>query len=356
MNRRIDMLIEQVVMKCFMKLSSNRSDTAVYHLIAGKKSIQTIQDAKLFHLDELYGIYRSFKKERFYQIIQTCEANHWLQYIGKHKEQDLYTITEKGKIWLDNQDNVLLSYYNGKKYEKYDELFLKRLYLFIQTLSNTALKAFNFIPVVDDLDITNWVKQVYASAKGQEKSILQHLYNEIVVLLHDFNEAHAHIFVDRLTGHQRYGQSISQLSELYHYEEEDIYLILIAMVHKMFRLIEKSPQDYPMMSSLIPEQKEKLTLSKSAMSTYQLIKKGLDLQQIEKARHLKLNTIYDHVVEIAINDRDFPIDTYVSDQVYEEVMHVFKSSEHVRLKDIKESVNPDITYFQIRLVLAKSNH
>src|SRR5699024_9235755 len=117
------MLIEQVVMKCFMKLSSNRSDTAVYHLIAGKKSIQTIQDAKLFHLDELYGIYRSFKKERFYQIIQTCETNHWLQYIGKHKEQDLYTITEKGKIWLDNQDNVLLSYYNGKKYEKYDELF-----------------------------------------------------------------------------------------------------------------------------------------------------------------------------------------------------------------------------------------
>lgn len=350
------MIIEQVVMQCFKKISSNRSATAVYHLITGKKSIQTIQDAKLFQLEDLYGIYRPFKKTGFYHVLQKCRDNQWLEFAGKHKEQDLYIITDAGNSWLQRQDGLLLSYYKGRQYENHDELFLKRLYLLIQTLSNTAWNEFNFIPIVDDRDTTNWVKQTYAAVKGQEKQVLKHLYHELVNLLETFDEQYTHIFIDRLTGHQHYGQSVSQLSEVYRYQEDDIYLILIAMVHRMLTLIHKEKDQCPIMGRLIQDQSKKLILSKSAMSTYKLIKKGLNLQQIEQIRQLKLNTIYDHIVEIAINDKDFQISPYVSETIYTEVMDVFNKSRHARLKDIKENVHPEITYFQIRLVLAKMKH
>lgn len=46
-------------------MQKERSISAVYYLLQGKQSIQTIQDAQLFGLTEYFGVYKNLTKRRF---------------------------------------------------------------------------------------------------------------------------------------------------------------------------------------------------------------------------------------------------------------------------------------------------
>ena len=66
-----------------------------------------------------------------------------------------------------------------------------------------------------------------------------------------------------------------------------------------------------------------------------------------------MNTIYDHIVEIALHDDNFPIEPFVSREKQDEIFKAAEKLKTRKLKLIKEAVGEDIDYFQIRLALTK---
>lgn len=80
---------------------------------------------------------------------------------------------------------------------------------------------------------------------------------------------------------------------------------------------------------------------------------GHSLVEIAQKRRLQINTIYDHVVEIALKEHSFNISKYAPEEVQQEIIEVMKQLHSYKLKDIKQAVRDDISYFQIRLVIAR---
>src|SRR5699024_10441567 len=93
-------------------------------------------------------------------------------------------------------------------------------------------------------------------------------------------------------------------------------------------------------------------LTISASKTYELFNQSKNLQEIVQIRDLILNTIYDHVIEIALYDADFDVRRLVSLNISNEYINYVETNKIFKLKDIKDNINKEISYFQIRLVLS----
>lgn len=335
-------------MKCSTRLKGERTTNAIYHLLVGKKSIQTVQDAYLYRLENFYGIYHQLDKKHFNETIQTLITQ---KYLFLNSETTCKP-TDKGSNWLKSQRKGLqMISFNGLTYHGIDHVFLERLLLLIQVLTNKKMKHSVFIPITDKYPITSWMIVFYKRIKGDYNLYLTMIYEELKLLLHHFPSKVAELFVDRLTGYQHYGMSVYQLAEHYKVSVDDVRLLLTGITHQMLSVIRNNPVRYPFLTLVINDLREKKFLTGSALKTHNMIKSGSTAEQISRLRALKLNTIYDHIVEIALNDELFSIDPYVGKLDQREILDAINETGSFKLKAIKDKVHQDITYFQIRLVL-----
>lgn len=337
-------------MTCSSHINEERSIGSVYYLLTGKRSIQTVQDAHLYGLDKFYGIFKKLNKLTFDQVVQTLVHQQLLTSPSTPALTSKPTV--KGEKWLmENQHHFPFSYFNGLTYHEIDATFLERLLLLIQVLTNSKMKHSSYIPVIDRPTTIRWMKSFYKRMKLEIDEQLVEIYHELSFMLVKFPEREAAIFVDRLTGFKHYGMSVQQLSKRYNLSQNDVEVLLIGMAHRMLHMIQHHSEKYPLLSQLTADLSTTGFITQSANYTYRLIQKGYSIDEIVQRRRLKINTIYDHIVEIALYDSDFPIHTYVSEEKQQEILKAVEQTNSSKLKAIKDIVSEEISYFQIRLAL-----
>lgn len=352
MERGGKMLLEGVIIKSAIQIKAERSAANIYYLITGKHSIQTIQDANIYGIEIFLGIYKQLNRSVFDGIIkQLLDSKLFLEIKNENNQLFLHP-TDKATDWLKaNEPNLSFEYFNGAVLNNKATVFYQRLLLMVQTLTNVREAHFSFIPVVSNVETEQWVKEVYQQLKGEELNYLIKLNDELLEVLEDFPTDHIHLFLDRLSGYNHYGKSMGQLAEEYQQTTYNIELLLVGIMHKIITRIEKDNSQFPALYLIINDFKEKLKLMKSTKQTYQLFLKNNTPEIIAKIRKLKLNTIYDHLTEIALQDSGFPFEQFVPNKTQEEILHVIGNTSSFKLKDIKDRVDPSISFFQIRLTL-----
>lgn len=351
------MLFDGIILTCKSHLKEERSVAAIYYLLKGEKSIQTVQDAHIYKLKQFYGVYKTLNKSDF-----DIRINNLLQ-------QDLLTVTKsntivyqstnKAKEWLKkNNSNLPLNYFNGLQYDGISNVFLDRLLFLIQVLTNSKMRNYSYIPIIDQQTVANWVKFAYQKMRPNINQQLHTLFEELYSLLREFPEREAEIFVDRITSYRTYGLSMDQLAIKYEQDVADLRLLLVGISHRMLDHINRDISSYPLLSFITRDLNVKSDnkLTHSATITNDLIKKKHSINEVAHIRQLKVNTIYDHIVEIALYDQEFPIHKYVSEKNKQKIISVIRQINSFTLKDIKNKVNKEISYFQIRLVLATINN
>lgn len=346
------MLFTGIILKAVQHIQQERSVFSIYYLITGSKNIQTKQDAQLFSNQAFYGIYKGLTKSAFDAKIKELIHHGFLRAMHDEKERKVVISTKKGKDWLEkHQDKLSIHSFEGMAYEGKAPLFYSRLLLLIQTLSNIRENNFTFIPVITNKDAERFVRTSYRKIKGNEMKFIQELYDELEYVLKGVSEEEASIFVDRLSGFHYYGKSVDQLGVDYDKDLHDVRLIIIGVVHHFLSLIELDKGTLPILSKLIKDLEKPLNLTASAEKTYKLFKKGISSEQIARIRRLKINTIYDHLTEIALHDEDFPFEQFVPEKAAKEILEVIKNTKTFKLKEIKEQIHSTISFFQIRLML-----
>lgn len=348
------MLFDQVLLFAVSRFAGNRSNAAIYHLITGRKSIQTIQDAKLFHMQNIYGIYPVLKKHIYDRRIHELAAAGLIRL--HNGERAGCSLTEKGHEHCNPEEIPSYHYLLGMAYHETGPVFMKRLFLYVQTFSNTANGNSKFIPIVDDGAAMSWVRTAYRNAKGREAKFMAQLYRELEKILETCTEEEANLFADRLSGHRHIGKSLDQLAIEEGMSVPDVYLVLTAVIHRMLSAASSNSEQFPILTSFASTDRDKQTVSDSAAVTRRLLGQGLGTDQVAAARNLKENTVLDHIVEIALHDRHYSIRPFVSEQEEAQIMNVLENVQSAKLKEIKEAVAGGVTYFQIRLVLARTNH
>lgn len=346
--------LQAIILYAIKKFQGERSIFAIYHMLQGKKSSQTIQDAHLFGLTNIFGTVPRFTREQLTQNIRLFIELNLIDSTGK---EDVYMISEQGR-------RALTAYFtkcplptslNGWKYQSITPVFWRRLNLLIQTISHIVHNQRPFYPIQQNQQVQEFVKGFLYNNRQNRELIAQHLYDELVALLELQSELNRDFFVLKITGVNRIGLTFEQIGKRKKVDEWYVQFVFLDSLHQMLTEIS-AVNDYPLLASLINDGKNggNSHMTQSTQATLHYIQAGKTIPEIAEIRRLKGNTIEDHLVEIVLSDKSFSIRDYVSNEDENKIITVIKQLNTRKLKAIKEAVDNDqISFFQIRLVLAK---
>ncbi|WP_226679748.1 helix-turn-helix domain-containing protein [Sutcliffiella horikoshii] len=346
---------EYLCLKCLQLFKGERSISAIYHLLRGKKSSQTIQDANIFSLVNVYGLFPDLNRNLLQQTIHFLHSEHFISEV--HSEH--WEITNKGILQLSKDEKlyVLAPYLNGYAYKDKSLTFWKRYSLLVQTLSNLAGKESSFIPIQYDDKIQRWVKRYLLSQKGRSKTqLLNELFRETNSLLTQLPTNQATIFALKLSGYRHAGNTDEQIGRRLKNDPAWIHVEFQSSLHYIIQSLEQegAASTYKCLFFICRDLLEKPLLTETTQKSLKLLHQGFSLHEIANIRRLKKSTIEDHVVEIAMQIRDFPLNPYVKEEEVEAIKAVIHELQTHQLRKIKEKLNTlDISYFQIRLVLTR---
>ncbi|WP_026828058.1 helix-turn-helix domain-containing protein [Exiguobacterium artemiae] len=328
-------IVRQIVLEAILRLQNERTDRSLFHLLQGKRSATSLQDAHFYGLEAIFGML-PLKKDRFEQLLQELEHAGWIK-----REQTLM-LTDAGRAQI--SPPFLLDDLGGEL-RGYPIHLWKRISLMIQSIVCLDQNTF-FIPVQQDSGVKEWVKQRIRQVP--ERSVwITTVYQELNKALHQLTEREAILISYRLSG-QKTGLSFPQLSERL---GTDLLSLQLEFMMAWRRCLRALPEDGLILS--LGNDIDHLKMTQSAQKTWELLKQGYSVQQIAERRRLKKSTMEDHLVEIAMYATVFPTEQFVTAEQYEEVVRLSDQLHTFSLKRIKQELTQEMDYFQIRIVLAR---
>lgn len=341
--------LETVVLSILKKINGERTIYSLFHLLQGKRSSQTIQDAHLYKITPYFHTYPSVTRDGLEKMINRLQQRGLVEEIADTK----VILTTKGEAALEQQmsEYRLPDYLNGWKYHQVTDSFWERLTLLIQVSSNLINHERFFIPVRNKRETLTWVKQYIRQQNEDRYKLAERLYGELISAL-DNEKTKPELVVLRLTGYRKIGLTTMQAAEWIGLEPAHYHFEFLNCLHAMFERVLADSHAFPLLNGLIKKAERNVPLTISTDKTYKLIQKGYTLEEIAAVRNLKQSTIEDHVVEIALSIKEFNIDHYVLLNKRDSILHAAQRNSAKKLKQIKEQV-ADASYFEIRLVLAK---
>lgn len=342
---------EYLCLFCIRAFRGERTSSAIYHLLKGKKSSQTIQDGNLYSLAFLFGLLPDLSRAELDSTIARFEQDQLISF-----QDDFYYLTEKGSTVLEKEaENFPFpDYLNGWKYKGKADVFWKRYSLLTQTLSNLQMGRTDFIPVQYEETVQHFVKKILLQDGIAKKELCEIIYKETFDILGSVGDQQAYIFVSKLSGHLHSGLTLLQISKMLGIDETWVRLEFQAALHYMLQKIERKVDHYPVLSKLCSDMIHRPNLTATTQKTFYLLERGYKLEEIAAARNLKQSTIEDHIVELALHLDSFSISPYVPKERAQIIQQAAYSLKTNQLKRIKEYLGlADVSYFQIRLVLTK---
>jgi len=342
--------LETVILYCLNQIDNERSISSVFHLLNGKKSSQTIQDAHFFKLEHLFQTFPFLGRDDFKGKILLCSQ---MDLVSETSEQH-YQVTTEGKAVLAKEmvEKPFPPFLNGWKYHSLTSVFWERLSLLVQVCSNLIHHHTEYFPIQRKSDVQIWVKLFLQQKTKDRQALASELYNEIITCLDSEPTLDPSILVIRFTGHKRFGLTGVQAAHELNYEPSYYHLHFLNIIHYMIDEIHQRPTTYPLLKSIMSDLSQPSSFTISTSKTYHFIKQGFNLNEIANIRKLKRSTVEDHLVEIALMDKTFDISNMVPIEKQKMIMDAAEQSPSKQLKLIRE-LTDGASYFEIRLVLAK---
>lgn len=351
-----------VALNAMIPLANERTLQAAYYILRGRKANQTIQDVHLYSLYPYYRLFPQLSKENWDKIVSKLLQRKRIEEIegGAGGRKPSFVLTASGLHFAREQyDRYQLhrwfAPFNQSSLTYNAELFWHRLHLLVQTISQTAAASMNFIPVVSDRRIQQWVKMQVGDSRVRA-GWKSHLADELYALWAPFPAQVQKLIVAQLSGAAQTGKTLGQLAK--QQGESEYYLHVLfrfGLVSSIQRLHQEKEQ-FPYLHALVqvhdPENGD-ARLSESASRTYALVKRGYHKDEIAKLRGIKVSTVEDHLVEMALRCREWNCSDYLPADQATEIVSASEKLGTSRLRMIKDHLGKDVSYLQIRLALAQ---
>lgn len=337
---KIDTFLLHKILEICNILQGQRSTVAVYHVLVGKQNHQTWSDVHFFQLQSYYRFITDKEEQLFKMLVSYAQNRNWII------EQDqLVYVTKKGEEILTQYSYQSVAHRDGRIIITM-ERYWAFLHLLVQTVSHLLHQRKPFYPIIRDLLIQKEVK-TWIAKFGLHNGVHQ-LFHDLQTILEQFPESIAMTMVQRLSGADRIALTLEQLARQTNKTVWEMKWEWEATLSKLYEIIEQGK--YPSLPKL-PHKSEYL-MSNSAKKTYQLLRSNKSLEEISTRRNLKITTIMDHVVEIALLDQGFDITPYISLDDVQAIQDKYQQTKSFLLKSYK-TIFPHLTYFQIRLALTR---
>lgn len=333
------------------RMNRERSLQAVVHLLKGRKSNQVLQDASLFGTSLLYGELYKLSKEKIENQLHKLESQGYIEILSQRSVGCTDQGEKTSDHWVDDMD--LHSCFSairsvGKKEETFQ--FWMRLELMVQTLSYTAQGDLSFYPVVEKWGIREDVKGIFYQGGDSRNQAIQ-LKNELASWLRGLQDWEQKILLLRWSGKGKAGLTFPQIGEVLQKPAGWVRFQLYRLVAE--KSLHLHPMNNPILLRLAFSQKEPQGLSQSTRITRRFLEEGKNLQDIASKRGLRMGTIEDHIVEIALADPAFSISPFVKDEKVKRINDLIETSGARKLGELKRLAGQDFSFLEIRLVCAR---
>ena len=346
--------LEVIVLHCLTLINGERTVYSVFHILKGKKSAQTIQDSYLYGISKYFRTYASLNREDFQEVLHYLHKQHFIEVTDFEKGNYKLTNTTKTTLEEHVKLQALPVHLKGLQYHMIAQSYWERFSLLFQALSNAMYRYTKYYSVQRDVSIQRWVKEFLLRSKDV-RFLANQLYKELVSVLSEVDQQQADLFVLKLSGYESIGYSHKQIAACLDLDETFVHFTFLDTVHLLIEKADQNPKEYPVLayigSDLVTAHKSPIT--QSSLATLAYYKKGMDLDEIAKIRKLKRSTIEDHIVELAIYQADFDVNPFINERLLALILQVAAENGTKQLKQIKEAISEEVSYFQIRLALAK---
>lgn len=339
-----------VLLYCVKHFNGERTLSAIYHLLNGKKTSQTIQDGKLFNLSHLFSLFSGMPRSQVMEAFENCIQKGWcLQIHDNH-----FILTEKGESFLNLQlrTKPLPPSINGWEFGDIGRVFWGRISLLVQVLSNNLYGISHYIPVTKNQDVLLWAKKFLQQVNYSKSELIEGLYKELNDCLILQKNDEATIFVQRLTSSQKIGKTFEQIALVSKEDPVYIFLQFWNVIHSILNTIQLEEIRFPILNELLKDKQTKHILTASTSKTRNYLQQGLTINEIAVIRQLKESTIEDHIVEITLHDPTYYPESFLGKHDLSVIKGAITFLQTHQLKKVKEYLEHKYSYFQIRLAFA----
>lgn len=329
-------LADGVLLLAIHRLKGERSERSLFHVLNGKRSATTLQDAFFYDLEPIFGLF-PYAKYEYEKLLTSFEKRGWMN-------RSSFTLTEAGKMLASPQAVSDLFDRLGGEQRDYATMTWKRLSLFIQTFMSLEHNR-TFYPVQADRLAERWVKQIVRTDRDW-RTLIHTFHKELEIALEEIGDPYATAVVYRFTGAFETGYTYEQIAALLDVDARTARLYFLAGWHALLSIL---PEDAKIRGFAHGLSNERMTFS--ARESYDLFSAGKTFSQVQSIRRLRTSTIEDHVVEMAMYLDEFPLEQFVPSKLVSEVEQL-REEDSWALKPVYEKIG-ELSYFQIRLVFAR---
>lgn len=331
----MDTFLQSLIAYAYQKIGNQRSARSFYFILKGKRSLQASQDAQLFGLEGFYSTLPMLDYDKY----EVCY---------KSINDRTFPALEIEKAWYYKQ----LHNYETSLKARY---FIERLQLLVQLLSHIKRKDKRYMPMCRRYETQKYIKQLFKQKSFHTKfpRVDVDLFNEYYTLLCQMPEVNREIMMGLQVGYGFYGETAYQISERLGLSQTEVWMNMHAAMLFLYQEVRKEPKRYPLLTTLLPAMDSATNYTLSARKTREWLDKGKTIEEICEIRHMKRGTIESHIIEIAMYDQAFPIEMYMTEKKLEQIMDCSRQRKSFRLRELKEVLGEDFSYFEIRLGLTK---
>jgi uncharacterized protein YpbB len=335
---------EQLLLQLFKATRGQRGLTAVSQLLKGTPSHQAIWDAHLYQVTPWFGVLPQLETQQADTVIKQLMKKGLLteEMQGKRKVIQLTNLGQEAAPTTSWERVPPLSFRA--------DLQLERLLLWIQTLSHDMNASRSYQPVSRKPAVWHWIKAVRRS------DLWKTAYDFIPILfqqLEELPENQRELLVRRMSGYGTVGESYVQMARATHRSVMDIQAELRVAIYQLLRGIQA--KGYPMgqaflANDLIGEGGFPLYgLTSSAKESARFLTHGMPIPELMKVRKLRLSTVQDHIIELALLNPDWSPNAYASEKTLQPYIDHVENSPFAALKELQDRWEGQADYFQLRL-------
>ena len=150
-----------------------------------------------------------------------------------------------------------------------------------------------------------WIKHFLKQNKLSRENLGLQLYTELVIMFGKQTLLlNPNLLVLRLSGYRSIGLTEVQAAKMSKMEPTFYHYQFLNILHFIMEQIEENKLQFPILVQFL-DQSQKTNLTHSTEKTYSLLKQGYSVTDIMSIRRLKKSTIEDHLVELALHNKEF---------------------------------------------------
>lgn len=329
--------------------SQQLKTSQLYHILTGKRTASTLYQALEKELLNYFSLTESLTREEFESLIAAASRQGWLARV----EESLYQLTDTGKQEVENyfREHHFPAHLQSLRYGNLTKPVWERLQLVTQIFSEKSHGNRQYTPVIKNYAHQRWCKHWIKKTAPLEKETTKQLVLEWKQLFERIDPPMANALAMRLTGHGQIGATHHQTAQHMQMDADEMEMFMLDALHAVYNVIEENTAMFPLFASLFAQTDRETYegLSESVWITGQYLQRNYSPEAIAQKRNLKMGTVHEHIIELAIVNPHFPIEQYVPQPVWQFLHQEMEKSSDVPYKNLSKRIH-DLPFYCYRLV------